>query len=40
MAVAIQAAAQADADVKGAAGDRMWACERLVISVIRARALR
>jgi len=40
LAVAIQAAAQADADVKGAAGDRMWACERLVISVIRARALR
>jgi DNA polymerase-3 subunit delta len=40
MAVAIQAAAKADADVKGAAGDRMWACERLVISVIRARALR
>lgn len=39
LAVAIQAAAQADADVKGAAGDRMWACERLVISVIRARAL-
>ena len=29
---------QADADVKGAAGDRMWACERLVISVLRARA--
>lgn len=39
VAVAIQAAAQADADVKGAAGDRLWACERLVISVIRARAL-
>jgi DNA polymerase III subunit delta len=39
LAVAIQAAAQADADVKGAAGDRMWACERLVISVLRARAL-
>jgi DNA polymerase-3 subunit delta len=39
LAAAIQAAAQADADVKGAAGDRMWACERLVISVIRARAL-
>lgn len=39
LAVAIQAAAKADADVKGAAGDRMWACERLVISVIRARAL-
>ena len=33
LAVAIQAAAQADADVKGAAGDRLWACERLVISV-------
>lgn len=40
LAVAIQAAARADADVKGAAGDRMWPCERLVISVIRARALR
>lgn len=39
LAVAIQAAASADADVKGAAGDRMWACERLVISVLRARAL-
>jgi DNA polymerase-3 subunit delta len=40
LAVAIQAAAQADADVKGAAGDRLWPCERLVISVIRARAIR
>ena len=40
LAVAIQAAAKADADVKGAAGDRLWACERLVISVLRARALR
>ncbi|MEP6666691.1 MAG: DNA polymerase III subunit delta [Nocardioidaceae bacterium] len=40
LAAAIQAAAQADADVKGAAGDRFWACERLVISVLRARALR
>lgn len=40
LAVAIQAAAQADADVKGAAGDRLWPCERLVISVLRARALR
>jgi DNA polymerase-3 subunit delta len=39
LAAAIQAAATADADVKGAAGDRMWACERLVISVLRARAL-
>jgi DNA polymerase-3 subunit delta len=39
LAVAIQAAARADADVKGAAGDRLWPCERLVISVIRARAL-
>ncbi len=39
IAVAIQAAAQADADVKGAAGDRLWACERLVISVLRARAI-
>jgi DNA polymerase-3 subunit delta len=39
LAVAIQAAARADADVKGAAGDRMWACERLVISVLRARAV-
>jgi DNA polymerase III subunit delta len=39
LAAAIQAAAQADADVKGAAGDRMWACERLVISVLRARAI-
>lgn len=40
LAAAIQAAATADADVKGAAGDRMWACERLVISVLRARAIR
>ncbi len=39
LAVAIQAAAAADADVKGAGGDRMWACERLVISVLRARAI-
>jgi DNA polymerase-3 subunit delta len=39
LAIAIQAAAQADADVKGAAGDRLWPCERLVISVIRARAI-
>ena len=39
LATAIQAAAQADADVKGAAGDRLWPCERLVISVLRARAL-
>lgn len=39
LALAIQAAATADADVKGAAGDRMWACERLVISVLRARAV-
>ncbi len=39
LATAIQAAAQADADVKGAAGDRFWPCERLVISVLRARAL-
>ncbi len=37
LALAIQATAQADADVKGAAGDRFWACERLVISVLRAR---
>jgi DNA polymerase-3 subunit delta len=40
LAVAIQAAADADAAVKGAGGDRMWACERLVISVLRAHALR
>ena len=40
LALAIQAAATADADVKGAGGDRLWACERLVISVLRARALR
>lgn len=39
LAVAIRAAAVADADVKGAGGDRQWACERLVISVLRARAL-
>ena len=39
LAVAIQAAADADAAVKGAGGDRMWACERLVIAVLRARAL-
>lgn len=37
LAAAIQAAAVADADVKGGAGDRMWVCERLVISVLRAR---
>jgi DNA polymerase-3 subunit delta len=40
LAVAITAAAQADADVKGAAGDRLWACERLIIAVDEARALR
>lgn len=40
LGVAIQAAAQADADVKGLAVDRLWAVERLVISVLRARALR
>lgn len=40
LALAIQATAQADADVKGAAGDRLWACERLVISVLRARTVR
>ena len=40
LAMAIRAAAQADADVKGAAGDRLWACERLVISVVEARDLR
>ncbi len=39
LAHAIQAAAQADADVKGAGGDPSWTCERLVISVLRARAL-
>jgi DNA polymerase-3 subunit delta len=39
VAIAIQAAATADADVKGAAGDRLWPCERLIISVIRARAV-
>jgi DNA polymerase III subunit delta len=39
LATAIQAAASADADVKGASGNREWACERLVISVVRARAL-
>jgi DNA polymerase-3 subunit delta len=39
LTTAIQAAAKADADVKGAAGDRQWACERLVISVVRARGL-
>lgn len=39
LASAIQAAARADADVKGASGDREWACERLIISVIRARDL-
>jgi DNA polymerase-3 subunit delta len=40
LALAIQAAARADAEVKGAGGDRMWACERLVIAVLRARAVR
>ena len=39
LARAIQAAASADADVKGGADDRQWACERLVISVVRARDL-
>jgi DNA polymerase-3 subunit delta len=39
LATAIQAAAKADADVKGEAVDRFWPCERLVISVLRARAL-
>jgi DNA polymerase-3 subunit delta len=39
LATAIQAAADADAAVKGAGGDRMWACERLVIAVLRARTL-
>lgn len=39
LALAIQAAARADADVKGAAGDRLWACERLVIAVDDARQL-
>lgn len=37
LASAIRAAAKADADVKGAAGDRLWTCERLVISVVEAR---
>jgi DNA polymerase-3 subunit delta len=40
VATAVHAAARADADVKGAAGDRLWPCERLVISVVRARAVR
>lgn len=40
LAIAIQAAARADADVKGAGGDRLWACERLVIAVDEARELR
>lgn len=39
LAAAIAATAKADADVKGAGVDRMWACERLVIAVLRARAL-
>ena len=39
LAQAIQAAARADSDVKGEAADRMWPCERLVISVLRARQL-
>lgn len=39
LAVAISAAARADAEVKGAAGDRLWACERLIIAVDEARAL-
>ena len=39
LALAIQAAARADSDVKGEAADRMWPCERLVISVLRARQL-
>jgi DNA polymerase-3 subunit delta len=36
LSVAIRAAATADSDVKGAGGDRLWACERLVISVAQA----
>jgi len=39
LARAIQAAAIADADVKGGGGDRQWACERLLIAVLRARAV-
>ncbi len=39
LAAAIQATAEADAAVKGAGGDRSWACERLVIAVLRARVL-
>jgi len=39
LAGAIQAAAIADADVKGGGVDRQWACERLLIAVLRARAL-
>ncbi len=39
LAVAISAAARADADVKGAGGDRLWACERLIIAVDEARRL-
>ncbi len=37
LAEAIQAAAHADAVVKGAGGDREWACERLVVAVLEAR---
>lgn len=37
---AIQATARADAQVKGAGADRHWPLERLVISVVRARASR
>jgi DNA polymerase III subunit delta len=39
LAVAISATARADAEVKGAAGDRLWACERLIIAVDEARGL-
>lgn len=38
LAVAIQAVAQADADVKGAAGDVAYSLERMVLSVTGARA--
>lgn len=37
LADALVAAAEADAAVKGAGGDREWACEKLLIDVYRAR---
>jgi DNA polymerase-3 subunit delta len=40
LAAAIQAVAQADADVKGASGDAGYALERMVITICRAHGRR